>query len=181
VLDILTSRKDIEPVTDSISLNKDSLSKDPSLRDVIFERFLIDERFYVRSLEELLKLKEVIKMDGALFNDFLGRMLSLLDKIIDMQQRFLFKMESTARKPFDQQSWASSFQAWSSKSVVYAEFITTEKEVRKYIGTVLEKRKGIENDGFAASIREFLRLLYFPSQRLLKYSGFLQVCCLLLY
>jgi len=171
VLDILTSRKDIEPVTDSISLNKDSLSKDPSLRDVIFERFLIDERFYVRSLEELLKLKEVIKMDGALFNDFLGRMLSLLDKIIDMQQRFLFKMESTARKPFDQQSWASSFQAWSSKSVVYAEFITTEKEVRKYI----------ENDGFAASIREFLRLLYFPSQRLLKYSGFLQVCCLLLY
>src|ERR1700686_2978284 len=84
-------------------------------------------------------------------------------------------MEMTARKPSDQQMWAVHFDDWSRMSPLYANFITSEKEAREHIRTILSERQGMENKYLPSILRDSLRLLFLPSQRLPKYSGFLQV------
>ena len=84
-------------------------------------------------------------------------------------------MEMTARKPSDQQMWAVHFDDWSRMSPLYANFITGEKEAREHIRTVLSERQGMEDNYLHSILRDSLRLLFLPSQRLPKYSGFLQV------
>jgi cell division control protein 24 len=186
LLDILTSNGVIEPI-DLATLVPEGEQRltNPSPKDIIVEGFLVDERSYVDNLERLLELKRKIETDSRLSKDVLNgivlnNILSLLDSIVDRQRQFLLKMEMTARKPSEKQSWAVHFEDWSLISSIYAYFIISEKGAKEYIRTILAKRRRFKDDDLNSILRDCLRLLYLPSQRLPKYSGFLQVRPLLL-
>jgi cell division control protein 24 len=176
LLDTLTRSGQIAPV-DLATLLPECERRliNPSPRDMIVKEVLVDERAYVAGLERLLKLKKKIETDGKLFNDTLNRTFSSLTPIVDMQRRFLLGMEMTARKPTDKQNWARHFQDWSSMSSTYADFITSEKGAEEYIRTVLADRQRVEAGILDPIFTESLQLLCLPSQRIPKYSGFLQV------
>jgi cell division control protein 24 len=143
-----------------------------STRDILVERFLLDERTYVDNVERLLELKARIYKVRE--NDQLSTILHLLYPFVDAQRRFLLAIETVARQPWESQSWAAPFRKWSEMSSMYAKFITNEKGATEFIRNVLAKEYLTKSLSFL--LKDSLRLLYLPSQRLPRYSGFLKVC-----
>ena len=161
---------------DIFSVNRATIAEaDPrraelSTRDIIVERFLVDERTYVDSVERLLDLG---LQRYVLQNDNLSAILDLLWPFVDAQRRFLLAIETVARQPWESQSWAAPFRKWSEMSSMYAQFITNEKGATEYIRNVLAKEYLTKS--FSIVLKDSLRLLYLPSQHLPRYSVFLEV------
>jgi cell division control protein 24 len=155
---------------------------DHSPRDIIIEGFMVDERSYAANLEKFPELKRKFEMEGGLRNA-LDDILRSLNRIVDMQRRLLIFMEMTVRKPSDVRYWiwGTYFEAWESISSTYAHFVTSEKVAKEYIRTILAQRQIFEDDDLNSALRECLRLLPLPSQRLPKYLEFLHVRLLLHY
>jgi cell division control protein 24 len=183
LLDMLTISGAIEPV-DRTTIVSDGERKmtDHSPRDIIIEGFMVDERSYAANLEKFPELKRKFEMEGGLRNA-LDDILRSLNRIVDMQRRLLIFMEMTVRKPSDVRYWiwGTYFEAWESISSTYAHFVTSEKVAKEYIRTVLAQRQIFEDDDLNSALRECLRLLPLPSQRLPKYLEFLHVRLLLHY
>lgn len=151
-----------------------------STRDILVEVFLLDERTYVDNLERLLELKSKIYRYGGLPNDKLSAILHLLHPLVDAQRRFLLAIETVARQPRESQCWAAPFRKWSEMSSMYAKYVMNETGATEYIRNVLADPERYLDENLSSVLRDSLRLLYLPSHHLLKYSGFLQVCPLLL-
>jgi cell division control protein 24 len=152
-----------------------------SSRDVLVEGFILDERTYVDNLERLLEFKMKIDTYGSsVQNDKLFAILHLLYPLADTQRRFLLALETVARQPRESQTWAALFWKWSEMSSMYVKFIANEKRATEYIRNVLADRQQYLDPSLSSVLRDSLRLLYLPSHRLPKYSGFLQVRPLLL-
>jgi cell division control protein 24 len=184
LIDMLTSSGDIMPVDLATILPEENRRiTDPSSKDIIVEGFLVDERSYLAHLERFLELKREIDAHDSLRNDELNRILMSLNPIVDEQRRLLLGMEMTARAPSDVRfwRWAKYFEAWESISSTYAYFVTSEKAAKKYIRAVLARRQIFEDNYLNSVLRECLRLLPLPYQRLQKYWEFLQVRLLLHY
>jgi len=171
VLEMLTRNGNIDPI-DLVTLRAEREQRltTSSHRDIIVEEFLVDERSYVANLERLHELKSKIETYGIP-----NKIPNFLHRIIDIQRQFLLKMEMTARKPPEEQSWKMHFEAWSSKSSLYASFITSEKGAKESIMAILADGRRFYNEDFPSVLRDSIVLLSLPSQRLPKYSGFLQV------
>jgi cell division control protein 24 len=140
----------------------------------------MDERTYVENLERLLEFKRIIDTDRSLQNDKLSAILNLLYPLVDTQRRFLLAIETVARHPWESQSWAAPFRKWSERSSLYAKYVMNENGATEYIRRVLADPDGYLAENLSSVLRDSLRLLYLPSHRLPRYSGFLKVRPLLL-
>ncbi|KAE9363391.1 hypothetical protein N431DRAFT_475544 [Stipitochalara longipes BDJ] len=144
-------------------------------RDSLFEGFLIDERNYVADLEKLIEFKTTIELDHNIHNASLDAILGSLKWILDSQKKLLLDVEMTGRKPFEEQMWAVPFGVWSSMSSMYANLIIDEKGATEYVRSTLAERDRVKDERTRSALEGFIRLLCTPSQRLPRYSGFLQV------
>jgi cell division control protein 24 len=181
LLDMLTISGAIEPVDiKTIASDGERQMTDYSPRDLIIEGFIVDERSYVANLEKFLEFQRNFEIEGGL-RSALDDILHSLNKIVHMQRRLLICIEMTVRKPSVVRYWIweTYFAEWEHISSAYADFVTSEKVANEYIRTVLAQRERFEDDYLNSALRECLRLLSLPSQRLPKYSGFLQVRLLL--
>jgi cell division control protein 24 len=174
------SNGDIASVNLAAISEAERIRAELSPRDLLVEGFLLDEQTYVDNLERFLELKRKIVTDGCLQNDKLFAIFHLLDLLVDSQRWFLLALETVARQPWDSQSWTTPFRKWSDMSPLYAGYVMNENGATEYIRNVLADRQRCLDESLSSVLRDSLRLLYLPSHRLPKYSGFLQVRPLLL-
>ena len=163
----------LEPTT--LSPDEERRRADPSIRDIVIQGLVEDERSYVTNLESLLDLQRKIEDDGSLVNDSLNVIFGSLHEIANAQIGFLMRVEMTARKPTASQYWGAHFKAWSGVSDTYGHFMTSEKRARGFLRATLMRPQHVEGHGLSALLVQFPRLLYLPSQRVPRYAGFLQV------
>ncbi|PMD46979.1 hypothetical protein L207DRAFT_575783 [Hyaloscypha variabilis F] len=133
VLDILASTGSIKSVdvTTIPSLDERELVR-PSVRDLIIRELLYSDRFYVENLEKLQEVQHTIERAGISSDYSFNIVFRSLGIILDKQRRLLLKLEVTARKPSEDQTWGHHFEEWSSTSSAYADYITGEKKATEY-------------------------------------------------
>ena len=178
VLDILASAGSIQSVdvTTIPSPDERQLAY-PSVRALIIRELLYSDRFYVENLEKLQEVQHTIERAGISSDYSFNIVFRSLSIILDKQRRLLLKLEVTARKSSENQTWGHHFEEWSSTSSAYADFITGEKKATEYARKLVANWdqnahvSGLDSD----SVKDLVRLLLLPSQRLPKYSILLQV------
>lgn len=116
-------------------------NSDPSPKDLIINELLVNERSHLSSLENLVKLKEIILSITGLSNDALTRISSSLTPIVNSQRRLFLGMEKITHKISGPNNWARLFKVWSDISMSNATFTTSQSGTKEYIRPILAKGK----------------------------------------
>lgn len=143
-----------------------------------------EERVYVVRLECLTQLRDQFSHGNILAGDLVAAndLLSISQKLIHAQLRFLVQLEGLALSPYKifHLLWFQLFRSWANMSKdIYARFCSGEKHAKRALQAALSLEalslaKGV-SDELSGLVGDAIGTLSMPSQRLQKYRAFLEV------
>ena len=164
----------IEPVQLN-SLSGAVLSSSPSPSMLAVEELLQDERDYVSRLERLYRLKEKEGFVGEMGPTEV--MFPTVRTLVDIQRRFLLRLEVLALVPLNENTpWSSLFGDWSMKAKVsYSSVVSGERAFKAALRAAAAPPRGADPFDDAMGISEAISALSMLSHRLDSYLAFLEV------
>ncbi|KAK4215620.1 Rho guanine nucleotide exchange factor scd1 [Rhypophila decipiens] len=169
VLDLLEQRgllHQVQPYPEDDSMQPGSQM---SYRDYIVRELVDTERKYVQDLENLHDLKETLEQRGVVPGDVVHNIFLNINTILDIQRKFLIRVETTNSMPQSRQEWGSTFVAYEdSFNACYHPFIANQRKAAQLAGQVFDKIQAAEHP-VACDFNTLDGFLLKPMQRLVKY------------
>ncbi|KAF2860635.1 hypothetical protein K470DRAFT_216659 [Piedraia hortae CBS 480.64] len=174
VLDILVQRGLIEDRRSTASdLEQAEKGLKKSQRQHIVAELVSTERTYVQHLELLQSFKNLVEEKGVIPGDAVHDMFLNLNALLDIQRRFLIRVEQTNALPEDEQNWGKLFILYCDAFQVYEPYIANQKKCEQ---TVLAEFAKLKEAGGSVEMRQMVEspvalygFLMKPLQRLTKY------------
>lgn len=143
----------------------------------LVEEFLSEERLYVRDLQTLLEMKDIIAQDEVFGGYQLHEVFGPLSRMVENQINFLMTLEVIASHDIMRQRWKIPFEMWQQAVGPYAVFIVHEQKnreiLRSRLSTMDQRFKA--DDAVQSALSTCLRLLPTPFLLLARYNRFLRV------
>lgn len=147
-----------------------------SYRDRIVRELVDTERKYVQDLENLHDLKKTLEQRGAINGDIAHQIFLNINSILDLQRRFLIRVETTNSMPSSRQEWGNPFVAHEEQFTnTYQPFIANQRKAAQIAGQNFDKIQAVEHP-VACDYNTLDGFLLKPMQRLVKYPLLLKVC-----
>ncbi len=145
-----------------------------SYRDHILRELVDTERKYVQDLENLHDLKKVLEQRGVIPGDVVHRIFLNINAILDVQRRFLIRVETTNSMPQARQEWGSPFVAYEDAFNIYQppSSRTSGRQPRSRARSSIRFRPRATR--LLATLIPWMAFLK-PMQRLVKYPLLLKV------
>lgn len=144
-------------------------------RDRILRELVDTERKYVQDLENLHDLKKTLEQRGAINGDTAYQIFLNINSILDLQRRFLIRVETTNSMPQDRQEWGNPFVAYEEQFAnTYQPFIANQRKAAQVASQNFDKIQGVEHP-VACDYNTLDGFLLKPMQRLVKYPLLLKV------
>ena len=145
-----------------------------SYRDYIVRELVDTERKYVQDLENLYDLKKTLEQRGVIPGDTVHQIFLNINAILEVQRRFLIRVETTNSMPQSRQEWGSPFVAYEDGFNIYQPFIANQRKAAQIASEVFDK---IQSAGHpvACDFNTLDGFLLKPMQRLVKYPLLLKV------
>ncbi|KAK3312867.1 Pleckstrin homology domain-containing protein [Apodospora peruviana] len=169
VLDLLEQRgllRQVQPYPEDDSMQPGSQM---SYRDYIVRELVDTERKYVQDLENLHDLKETLEQRGVIPGDVVHNIFLNINTILDIQRKFLIRVETTNSMAQARQEWGSTFVAYEdSFNMCYQPFIANQRKAAQLASQVFDKIQAAEHP-VACDFNTLDGFLLKPMQRLVKY------------
>ncbi|KAG6127577.1 hypothetical protein E4U38_006197 [Claviceps purpurea] len=138
-----------------------------SHRDHVIKEMLDTERKYVQDLENLHDLKTTLE-GRNLPGDVMHQIFFNINAILDLQRRFLIRMETTLSMPKAVQRWGAPFTFYEESFQLYNSFIANQRKAAHVASLVFDQ---IHQSGHpvATDLNTLDGFLLKPMQRLVKY------------
>lgn len=144
-------------------------------RDRIIQELVDTERKYVQDLENLHDLKKTLEQRGAINGDTAHSIFLNINSILDLQRRFLIRVETTNSMPTERQEWGSPFVGYEEQFTnTYQPFIANQRKAAQVAGQNFEMIRAVEHP-VACDYNTLDGFLLKPMQRLVKYPLLLKV------
>lgn len=144
-------------------------------RDRIIRELVDTERKYVQDLENLHDLKKTLEQRGAINGDVAYQIFLNINSILDLQRRFLIRVETTNSMPADRQEWGNPFVGYEEQFTnTYQPFIANQRKAAQTASQNFDKIRGVEHP-VACDFNTLDGFLLKPMQRLVKYPLLLKV------
>ena len=138
-------------------------------------RELVDtERKYVQDLENLHDLKKTLEQRGIINGDIVHQIFLNINAILDVQRRFLIRIESTNSAPQKAQQWGNPFVTFEESFNIYQPFIANQRKAAQLAQSYFDKIRSA-NHPVACDFNTLDGFLLKPMQRLVKYPLLLKV------
>lgn len=145
-------------------------------RDRIVRELVDTERKYVQDLENLHDLKKTLEQRGTINGDTAYQIFLNINAILDLQRRFLIRVETTNSMPSERQEWGSPFVGYEEQFTnTYQPFIANQRKAAQVAGQNFEMIRAAEHP-VACDYNTLDGFLLKPMQRLVKYPLLLKVC-----
>ena len=176
VLDVLVQKgliEDIRPSRDDFEQAAHAVKK--SQRQHIVAELVNTERTYVQHLELLQAFKLFVEQRGIIPGDSIHAMFLNLNSLLDVQRRFLIRVEQVNHLPEDKQDWGAEFMQWAQAFEVYEHYIANqsqcERAVTIHFPALAEGVRGASEQirSMCENSTTLLSFLLKPFQRLSKY------------
>lgn len=149
-----------------------------SYRDRIIGELVDTERKYVQDLENLHDLKKSLEQRGAINGDIGYQIFLNINSILDLQRRFLIRVETTNSMPENRQEWGNPFVGYEEQFTnTYQPFIANQRKAAQVASQNFDKIATVEHP-VACDFNTLDGFLLKPMQRLVKYPLLLKVCLL---
>jgi cell division control protein 24 len=145
-----------------------------SYRDHIVKELVDTERKYVQDLENLHDLKKTLDEKGVVPGDTVHQIFLNINAILDVQRRFLIRVETTNSMPSASQLWGSPFVAFEGSFDTYQPFIANQRKAAQTAQQVFDKVHAADHP-VAVDFNTLDGFLLKPMQRLVKYPLLLKV------
>lgn len=159
-----------------------------SQRQHIIGELVTTERTYVQHLELLQAFKQLCDSKGIIGGDVSHKIFHNLDALLNVQRRFLIRVEQINAQPEEEQNWGKVFIFFNDSFQVYEPYIANQKLCEE---TVIREFANLKEAGGTLEMRQMVEspptfhgFLMKPFQRLTKYPLLLNVswcmtfCCL---
>lgn len=147
-----------------------------SYRDRIIGELVDTERKYVQDLENLHDLKKSLEQRGAINGDIGYQIFLNINSILDLQRRFLIRVETTNSMPENRQEWGNPFVGYEEQFTnTYQPFIANQRKAAQVASQNFDKIATVEHP-VACDFNTLDGFLLKPMQRLVKYPLLLKVC-----
>ncbi|GAB7350434.1 hypothetical protein MBLNU459_g1042t1 [Dothideomycetes sp. NU459] len=144
-----------------------------SQRQHIVDELVTTERTYVQHLELLQAFKQLCDSKGIIGGDVSHQIFHNLDALLNVQRRFLIRVEQINAQPEAEQNWGKVFISFSDAFQVYEPYIANQKlceeTVIREFGALREAGGTVEMRQMVESPPTFHGFLMKPFQRLTKY------------
>ncbi|CAK7204338.1 Guanine nucleotide exchange factor for Cdc42p [Sporothrix eucalyptigena] len=168
VLDLAKERGLLLHVQDSPDEEADGPASQLSYRDYIVRELVDTERKYVQDLENLHDLKKTLEQRGIINGDVVHQIFLNINAILDVQRRFLIRIESTNSAPQKAQQWGNPFVAFEESFNIYQPFIANQRKAAQLAQNYFDKIRSA-NHPVACDFNTLDGFLLKPMQRLVKY------------
>ncbi|CAN8104368.1 unnamed protein product [Discula destructiva] len=140
-----------------------------SYRDRIIGELVDTERKYVQDLENLHDLKKSLEQRGAINGDIAYQIFLNINSILDLQRRFLIRVETTNSMPPNRQEWGNAFVGFEEQFTnTYQPFIANQRKAAQVASQNFDKISTVEHP-VACDYNTLDGFLLKPMQRLVKY------------
>lgn len=150
-----------------------------SQRQHIVDELVTTERTYVQHLELLQAFKQLCDSKGIIGGDVSHQIFHNLDALLNVQRRFLIRVEQINAQPESEQNWGKVFIFFNDAFQVYEPYIANQKlceeTVIREFGALKEAGGTLEMRQMVESPPTFHGFLMKPFQRLTKYPLLLNV------
>lgn len=145
-------------------------------RDRIIGELVDTERKYVQDLENLHDLKKSLEQKGVINGDIAYHIFLNISSILDLQRRFLIRVETTNSMPTSRQEWGNPFVGYEEQFTnTYQPFIANQRKAAVVASANFDKIATVEHP-VACDYNTLDGFLLKPMQRLVKYPLLLKVC-----
>ncbi|CAK7262620.1 Guanine nucleotide exchange factor for Cdc42p [Sporothrix epigloea] len=168
VLDLAKERGLLLHVQDSPDEEVSGPTSQLSYRDYIVRELVDTERKYVQDLENLHDLKKTLEQRGIINGDIVHQIFLNINAILDVQRRFLIRIESTNSAPQKDQKWGNPFVAFEDSFNIYQPFIANQRIAAQLAQNCFDKISSA-NHPVACDFNTLDGFLLKPMQRLVKY------------
>lgn len=145
-------------------------------RDRIIGELVDTERKYVQDLENLHDLKKSLEQKGVINGDIAHSIFLNINSILDLQRRFLIRVETTNSMPTSRQEWGNPFVGYEEQFTnTYQPFIANQRKAAVVASSNFDKIATVEHP-VACDYNTLDGFLLKPMQRLVKYPLLLKVC-----
>ncbi|ERS97639.1 hypothetical protein HMPREF1624_05810 [Sporothrix schenckii ATCC 58251] len=168
VLDLAQERGLLLQAQDSVDETVDGPASQLSYRDYIVRELVDTERKYVQDLENLYDLKKTLEQRGIINGDVVHQIFLNINAILDVQRRFLIRIESTNSIPQKDQQWGNPFVAFEESFDIYQPFIANQRKAAQLAQIYFDKIRSA-NHPVAVDFNTLDGFLLKPMQRLVKY------------
>ena len=185
-MDILVQKGSIVETEDSDSVEDERRSQRLSQTKRTHRQHIVDElvrteRTYVQHLEMLQDFKKEVEQQGLIPGDARHDIFLNLNKLLDVQTRFLIHVESEDDKPEEDQNWGRLFQMFGDHFRVYEPYIINQKICEESAVRNFDKLREIQGSPELRQIVEsppiLTGFLLKPFARLCKYPLLLEDLC----
>jgi len=145
-----------------------------SYRDHVVRELVDTERKYVQDLENLHELKKIIEQKGVIPGDVVHAIFLNINAILDVQRRFLIRIETTNSQPDEKQEWGLIFVNYEDAFSIYQPFIANQRKAASIAKKEFEKIT-LANHPVVVDFNTLDGFLLKPMQRLVKYPQLLKV------
>lgn len=144
-------------------------------RDRIIGELVETERKYVQDMENLHDLKKSLEQKGAINGDIAYQIFLNINAILDLQRRFLIRVETTNSMPTSRQEWGNPFVGYEEQFTnTYQPFIANQRKAAQIASQNFDKISLVEHP-VACDFNTLDGFLLKPMQRLVKYPLLLKV------
>jgi cell division control protein 24 len=137
------------------------------------------ERTYVQHLELLHEFKNLVEQRGVISGDAIHEIFHNLNTLLDLQRRFLIRVEQTNIQPESEQNWGALFTLYRDAFKVYEPYIANQKKCEQAVVREFSKLRGLQCpprlQQFTENSTLLSAFLLKPFQRLSKYPLLLKV------
>ncbi|KAM0257683.1 hypothetical protein ACHAQJ_004248 [Trichoderma viride] len=139
-----------------------------SYADLIVRRLVERERKYVQSLKHLHELKKMLEQNGLIPGDVIHQIFLNINSILDFQQRFFIRVETTNSLLKAVQRWGAQFCSYEDAFNIYQPFIANQRKAAQIANQSFEK---VQQSGhpIAVNFNTFPRYLLEPRYQLVAY------------